>query len=179
MTIEVRTLPAVDLARIAEIDRSEHIDILNEVHGGEVVSHAVDIDVPRWSTEGTGPHSIASFIDFLTPLIDRGATLLGAFDQAVLAGVAVIEERFEGDMAWLAFMHVSRQYRRTGVGGALWTEAFRLARAAGARSMYVSATPSGSAVPFYLAMGCQLVAEPHPQLYDAEPEDIHLILPIS
>jgi GNAT superfamily N-acetyltransferase len=173
--MEVRAMPATDLGRLAEIDRSEHIDTLYEVHGGELVALPADIDVPRWSLEGSGPHTVASFVEGLAPIVDRGATLLGALDQTALAGVAIIEERFEGDMAWLAFMHVSRRFRRAGVGAALWAEAVRLARSAGARSMYVSATPSGSAVSFYLAQGCRLVAEPHPALFEKEPEDIHLI----
>jgi hypothetical protein len=42
--------------------------------------------------------------------------------------------------------------------------------------MYISATPSEHTVNFYLALGCQLAAEPDSELLELEPEDIHLEL---
>src|SRR5207249_1049373 len=51
--------------------------------------------------------------------------------------------RFDGLLAWLAFLHVSRPHRRRGVASALWNEAVDLALAAGAGSLYVSAVPTG------------------------------------
>jgi GNAT superfamily N-acetyltransferase len=144
----VRALPADDLSVIGEIDRSEHIDTIFEVHVGGLTSRSVDMDVPRWNLEAEGAHSVRGFIETLMPIVDRGAVLLAAFDQVTVAGVAIVEDQFEGDMAWLAFMHVSRGYRRRGVGSALWTEAVNRARSVGASTMYVSATPSGSAVGF-------------------------------
>jgi predicted N-acetyltransferase YhbS len=173
--IEVRVLPADRLSAIAEIDRSEHIDTIFEVRAGNLSSRAVDIDVPRWNLEGVDPHSVGAFRDDLAPILERGATLLGAFDGDDVVGVAIVEGRFDGDMAWLAFLHVSRTYRRLGVGSALWAEAIDLARMAGARSIYVSATPSGSAVGFYLARGCKVVTVPNDELYAAEPEDVHMV----
>jgi GNAT superfamily N-acetyltransferase len=72
-------------------------------------------------------------------------------DEGETAGAAIVDPVFEPPMAWLAWLHVSRPHRRLGVAHALWTEATTLARAAGATSMYISATPTGSAVGFYLA----------------------------
>jgi hypothetical protein len=40
--------------------------------------------------------------------------------------------------------------------------------------MYISATPSEHTVDFYMRLGCRLAAEPDPELYAFEPEDIHL-----
>lgn len=177
--IAVRVLPADRLGVIAEIDRSEHIDTLYEVRGGELTSRPVDIDVPRWTADGAGPHSIQGFLDCLAPVLERGATLLGAFDRDQLAGIAIVEERFEGDMAWLVLLHVSNPYRRQGVGTALWTEAVDRARSAGSDTMYVSATPSGSAVGFYLQRGCVLARPPHTGLLAKEPDDIHLVVAIG
>ncbi len=177
--IDVRVLPADRLGMIAEIDRTEHIDTLYEVRGGELTGRPADIDVPRWASEGTGPHSVQGFIDWLEPLLELGATLLGAFDADQPAGVAIVEERFEGEMGWLVFLHVSNAYRRRGVGTALWTEAVGRARSAGSRSMYVSATPSASAVGFYRGQGCELARPPHAGLLAKEPDDIHLVAVID
>jgi ribosomal protein S18 acetylase RimI-like enzyme len=78
-------------------------------------------------------------------------------------------------MAWLTFLHVSRPHRRRGAATALWGEATSLARAAGRSQLYVSATPTGSAVGFYLRQGCRLADPVHPALWAAEPDDIHLV----
>ena len=78
-------------------------------------------------------------------------------------------------MAWLAYMHVSRLYRRQGVGRMLWDEAERIAREREATSIYVSAIPSGPAIDFYAGHGCRPVEEPHSELFAREPEDIHLV----
>ena len=59
---------------------------------------------------------------------------------------------------------------------ALWDECVRLARGSGATQMYVSATPTRSAVGFYLSRGCRLAQPVHARLFEEEPEDIHLIL---
>lgn len=77
-------------------------------------------------------------------------------------------------MAELAVLHVSRAYRRQGIGTRLLTEVLRLAKESGAQSIYVSAAPTGSAVGFYRSKGFEPTIEPHPELYEAEPEDIHM-----
>jgi predicted N-acetyltransferase YhbS len=82
-------------------------------------------------------------------------------------------------MAWLVFLHVSNAYRRQGVGSGLWSAAIDRVRAAGCLSIYVSATPSASAVGFYLDRGCEVVRVPHSALYAEEPDDIHLVATID
>ena len=89
-------------------------------------------------------------------------------------GVAIVVPELEPELAWLAFLHVSRPHRRRGAATALWGAAVERARSAGATSLYVSATPTGSAVGFYLRQGCRLADPVHPRLYGDEPEDIHL-----
>ena len=51
------------------------------------------------------------------------------------------------------------------------------ARLGEARSIYVSATPTGSPVGFYLRQGCLLANPAHPVLIAKEPDDIHLLCP--
>jgi predicted N-acetyltransferase YhbS len=65
-------------------------------------------------------------------------------------------------------------HRRLGAASSLWDAGVDLARGAGATSLYVSATPTGSAVGFYLSRGCQLADPVHPDLFAHEPDDIHL-----
>jgi hypothetical protein len=95
LMIEVRALPADRLSVITEIDRSEPVDTIFEVRAGDLTSRSVDLDVPRWSSQDKGPHSVSGFIDDLRPILDRGAALLAAYDQDAVAGVAIVEEHFE------------------------------------------------------------------------------------
>jgi ribosomal protein S18 acetylase RimI-like enzyme len=107
--------------------------------------------------------------------------VLGAFDGGKLVGAASLRYRITEDMAQLVSLHVSRGFRRRGVATALAEEIFRLARASWARRIYVSATPSASAVGFYRANGFELAEQVNEELFALEPEDIHMIkgLPFS
>ena len=177
--MRVDRLVADDVALIAEIDRSEHVDVQYAVRDGQLVEVPVFMeDIPTWPDDG-GEHSITRMLEFCTPIVEGGATLLGAFtDDDELAGLAIVDPTFEPALAWLALLHVSRPHRRTGAATALWAEAARLASDAGAGSMYVSATPTGSAVGFYLSQGCRLAKPVHPALFANEPDDIHLVCPV-
>ena len=177
--VNLRRLGLDAVGLVADIDRSERIDTKYFVEAGQLRSAAVPVlEVPRWYTEGDGDFTVAHQIEFCSEAIAGGGILLGAFDAEAVLGLCVVNPAFEPPMAWLAFLHVTAPARRGGVASALWAEAVALARTAGARSLYVSATPSPSAVGFYLGQGCRLT-EPHPELFAREPEDIHLSLALD
>ena len=77
-------------------------------------------------------------------------------------------------VAQLAYLHVSRLYRRRGVAARLARELMRCASEPGARRIYVSATPSESAVGFYRSPGFR-PTDPMPELLELEPDDVHMI----
>src|SRR3954447_1866996 len=175
--MNVRRLEPIDVALVALIDRSEHVEAQYRIEGGRLVEAPVLMaDIPPWDPDGSGEHSVASHAAFCASVVASGAALLGAFDDdGELMGLATVHPTFEPGLAWLATLHVSRRHRRRGAASALWDTGAALARDAGARALYVSATPTGSAVGFYLARGCRLADPVHPTLYAQEPEDIHLV----
>ncbi len=178
--VEVRRLLARDVSLIATVDRSEHVDVEYAVIDGRLTERPVSMsEIPTWNPIGHGPHTVAAKIDLCASLIAEGAVLLGAFDNALPLGLAVVDPAFEPKLAWLAFLHVSRPNRRRGAAHALWQAAVDLAHAAGAEAIYVSATPTGSAVGFYLRQGCRLADPVHPALFAKEPDDIHLICSLA
>jgi len=63
-----------------------------------------------------------------------------------------------------------------GIARHLTQEMIAYARQDGADRVYVSATPSGSAVGFYRSQGFRLCPDPLPELFKLEPEDIHMVL---
>jgi GNAT superfamily N-acetyltransferase len=171
--IEIKRMNNSDIDRIAEIDRSEHVTQAYSVRNGKLVAEEVDWRVPRWFE--TGPeHSVPTLVEFLSPRLRQGATMCGAFSGDWLVGVMVYRRDLTADMAQLVFLHVSNGYRRQGIATRLTAECIRMAKADGAKQLYVSATPSESAVGFYQSQGFRLVDEPNPELYALEPEDIHM-----
>ena len=179
--MKVRRLEPDDVRLIGTIDRSEHVKDQYRVVDGRLVVAPVSIaDIPPWDRHGSGEHTVAAHIAFCASVVADGAALLGAFDEdGDLMGLATVHPTFEPRLAWLATLHVTRKHRRRRAASALWEASIELGRAAGARSMYVSATPTGSAVGFYLDRGCQLADPPHPKLFADEPDDIHLVCPLD
>ncbi|MCJ7534547.1 MAG: GNAT family N-acetyltransferase [Anaerolineales bacterium] len=162
--------------RISELDRSEHVTRAYEIESGVLTQVEVDWQVPGWFLDGDGDHSLAEQLAFCRSHLDQGGVMLGAFKDDLLVGVAVVRPRLREDMAQLAFLHVSRKFRRRGIARRLLEGACEIAHSAGVHRMYVSAVPSGSALGFYLAQGYRLAESVDPELYALEPEDIHLIL---
>jgi ribosomal protein S18 acetylase RimI-like enzyme len=174
--VTVRRLEPSDVVLVASIDRSEHVEVQYRIEDSRLVEAPVVMaDIPAWDPDGSGEHSVARHIAFCASVLADGATLLGAYDGDELMGLATVHPRFEPGLAWLATLHVSRAHRRRGAASALWEAGVALSLAVDARSLYVSATPTGSAVGFYLAHGCQLADPVHPKLFALEPEDIHLV----
>jgi GNAT superfamily N-acetyltransferase len=175
----VERLDRDDLPRvIATIERSEHVEVEYAVENGRLVERPVTMtEVPDWDPIGDGPFSVADKVRFCESVVDdHGGVVLAALDDDTIAGAAAVAPSFEPPLAWFAFLHVTRPLRRRGAAGALWTASVDLARASGATQLYVSATPTGSAVGFYLSRGCRLAAPVHPTLFELEPDDIHLII---
>jgi predicted N-acetyltransferase YhbS len=173
--MQVRRLPPDDVSRVRELDRTEHVDVEFQMVDGRLQERPAEIpDIPAWDPTGSGPHSVAHQMEFCRSAVARGGVFLGALDDERTAGLAIVDPSFEPPLAWLAFLHVSRPYRRRGVAQALWDAAISISVEAGAASIYVSATPTESALGFYLAQGCELARHVHPDLFAAEPEDIHL-----
>jgi GNAT superfamily N-acetyltransferase len=173
--ITLRWLEVTDLDQLADIDRSERIRTAFELQDGALVGRPVEWDVPSFLKEGHGEHSITEQIRFCQSHLDRGGRLLGAFDAERLVGVGLLTPEIRPGIAQLAFLHVSARYRRSGIAARLVRTLIEWASETGARQLYVSAIPSESAVGFYLAQGFAPAEEPLPELFELEPDDIHLI----
>ena len=167
-----RLLTADEVPLIWQIDRREYIANIYRLQGGELVLEAHNFDVPGWQPgqqESDTPRLVADVV--------RGGQAWAAFDGDVIAGAVVIDIRPVGvarDLIQMDWLHVSRDYRGTGLGSMLVGKARDLARERSAAGIYISATPSENTVNFYRARGATLVPEPDAELFELEPEDIHL-----
>ena len=79
------------------------------------------------------------------------------------------------EMAQLAYLHVSSGYRRKGIAKRILNMLIDWVTALDTKKIYVSATPSESAIGFYKSEGFIPTEEPLPELYELEPEDIHMV----
>lgn len=174
-----RTLQATELSRIKHIQRQEVIRTGYEVRNNQLIEKKVFWDAGNFETEGHGPNSLNHQIAFCQNHMSQGATTMGAFSQQLLVGIAVLTPNIRPGLSQLAYLYVSHDFRRKGIASKLLKRLLPVAIEKGSTHIYVSATPSQSAVGFYQSQGFQRVDEPDPQLYALEPEDIHMILNVS
>jgi GNAT superfamily N-acetyltransferase len=172
--ITYRRLVRADLGRIGEIDRTECIDGLYVQQGDRLERRFGDFSAPAWFSEGEGEHSVAHQRAECERHLAAGGIALGAFVNGRLVGIGIVRPRVRPGIAQLAFLFVSNGYRVQGIGRHLSEELERLAREGGDTTMVVSATPSFNTVRFYVHQGFEPMAEPLPELYELEPEDVHL-----
>jgi GNAT superfamily N-acetyltransferase len=167
-------LVRADLQRISEIDRTERIDTLYVQHGERLERRFGNFSAPAWFTEGEGEHSVAHQRAECERQLAAGGIALGAFANGRLVGIGIVRPPIRPGIAQSAVLHVSNGHRAQGIGQHLSGELERLAREEGDTAMVVSATPSLNTVRFYLRQGFSPMAEPLPELYELEPEDVHL-----
>lgn len=172
--ITYRRLVADDLSRLDEIDRTERIDTLYVQHGSQLEAKNGDWSAPPWLGEEEGEHSVAYQRAECERHLAAGAIALGAFADERLVGVGLVTPHLRPGIAQLAYLHVSDGYRGRGIGGHLSDELERLAREEGDTAMVVSATPSANTVRFYLRRGFEPSPEPLTELYELEPDDVHM-----
>jgi GNAT superfamily N-acetyltransferase len=173
--IAYRHLTAPDLARIGEIDRTERIDTLYVQHGPRLEARVGDFSARSWFEDGEGEHSVAHQRAECERYLAAGGIAVGAFADERLVGIGIVRPHLRPGLAQCAYLHVSDGYRSAGIGRHLIVELERLAREQGDTAMVVSATPSLNTVRFYLGRGFEPMAEPLPELYELEPEDVHML----
>jgi predicted N-acetyltransferase YhbS len=171
-----RTLTEDDLPRLADIDRSETVHVGFALHDGDLVRTSVHWNIPDFRRHGGGDHTLTHQVAFCKRHLAAGATMIGAFDGEMLVGVGVLTPEIGPGLAQLAYLHVSSPRRRQGIASSITRRLLELARGLGAERVYVSATPSQSAVEFYRSFGFVPAAQPVPELYALEPDDIHMVL---
>lgn len=170
--IEGRALSRDEISEIWRIDRSESIEAVYHFVDGTLILEPEQHDAKGWP-----PEEAEKYTPILEDCHGRGGWFYGLFDDRKPVGVAVLESRFigkDGDQLQLRFLHVSRDYRDRGFGKQLFSLAATEARRRGARSLYISATPSEHTIDFYLRLGCRVAPRPDPELFELEPRDIHL-----
>ena len=115
----------------------------------------------------------------LKQLYEQGSIFIGAFDAAEkLVGVSVVSNQIIADYPnakLLHYFYVDADHQGQGIGAKLMQAAKQSAKQLCANQLYISATPSRHTVDFYIKHGAQPLSLPDQQLWQLEPEDIHLL----
>jgi GNAT superfamily N-acetyltransferase len=172
--IKYRWLDRSGLDKLRDLDRSESIRRGYRVREGVLEGFDVDWDVPNFEPEGQTEHSLQAQIDFCLGHLEAVGCVLGAFWDKRFVGIGVVRSQIQAGVDQLAFLHVSRDVRRQGIAREIVARLEQRAINAGAVELYVSATPSQSAVEFYQAQGFILTKDQIPELLSLEPNDIHM-----
>ena len=170
--MNIRELTRSEIPNIWTIDRSEVIDNVYYLRDGKLVLEPEHYDMTGWP-----PGEPEHYTPFLLDCFNRGGDFWGVFEDEQLIGVVILESKFIGgqkDTLQMKFLHVSNNFRKQGLGKRMFLLAAEKARQLGAKKMYVSAAPSENTVNFYLRLGCVLAREIDRELFELEPEDIHL-----
>lgn len=118
----------------------------------------------------------------LKQFYEQGALFIGAFDAAEkLVGVSVVSNQIIADYPHAKLLHyfyVDADQQGKGIGAKLMQAAKGSAKQLGAKQLYISATPSRRTVDFYIKHDAQPLSAPDQQLWQLEPEDIHLLCPL-
>lgn len=167
--IVIRELPLEELNQAVQIDVSE---------SGNIVYGFVDGDLQiisdNWQRSARDALKWERNLEMWVNVLKLDI-ILGAFDEQNLVGLASLRYRLTENQAQLVSLHIDKDYRRQGIATQLTREIIRLAEESGAREIYVSATPSKSAVEFYRHLGFQPTQQVNKEMFELEPEDIHMV----
>ncbi|MCT4544915.1 MAG: GNAT family N-acetyltransferase [Vallitalea sp.] len=175
--MKYRVLKKSELNLLGEIDRKE---IVNEVYYYR--SNKLEMINEFYNIKGWYSEELYDYINRLEDIYERNGTILGAFDNNKIVGLGALESKFIGknnDQLKLDMLYISNTYRRKGIGKKLVNLLSEKAKESGAKSIYISATPFKNTVDFYLAIGAKLTDEIDKDLYELEPEDIHMVLELN
>ena len=97
-----------------------------------------------------------------------------AFDGDAVVGEIMLKPELNENRLIIDSLHVSREFRRCGIGRRLVETVADYARGRGASALYASCCSSEETIDFYKAMGFRLSEHPIPSCVEDEPFDIQM-----
>ena len=175
MFIQYRQLDQDQIKFIKRIDRSETVEKVYHLRDGQLVLEDEKFEISNdwWQSE--------EVVKIIRPRVEKiaeeGGYVLGAFDERRIVGICALDSRFLLKKRLnVDILFVNRRYRGKGIGTHLMEMLKEEAINREAKHLYVSATPSENTVNFYMGLKFKLAKKVEPELFEREPEDIHLEL---
>lgn len=162
---------------LGTIDRSERIDAVYRATNGILELKETQQEVHSWDSI-----ELTAYVARLEAVIDSAGRVYGAWDEHRLVGIGSLDTSGVGGesaVMKLDMLYVSAEYCGRGIGRRLTEMLASQARAFGATSLYISATPTRGTVDAYLCMEAKVLGSPDPEMLAREPDDIHLVLNLA
>ncbi|EFA77450.1 hypothetical protein PPL_12052 [Heterostelium album PN500] len=165
-----------DIRSLWDIDRSEVIKSIYKVSKDGAGSKVL-VECPKYQVyNGFPPGEPEKYNPVLEDCFDRGGYFCVIRDPVSnrVLGAAVLDTKkigVDNDLLTLVFFFIGVELR--GKGFCVLSEAKQID---GVNGLYISAIPGKNTVDFYIAQGCKLIDTLDQELYEREPEDVHLIL---
>lgn len=177
VNIELRPLAQSELELIwSQINRRELITQMYWQHGDELEAYDCHHDVEAWDAKMVAEDRIS-----LNKAYNKGAIFTGAWDAERLVGVCVVSKEpiasFVG-ARFLKYFYIDADYRGCGIGAKLMQAAKHSVQQLKGNALYISSIPTCNTVDFYISQGAEVLVEPDPDLFELEPEDVHLLCQI-
>lgn len=172
--LKYRELKSEEIEKLREIDRREVINQIYYYRNGKL-----ELENEYYDMKGFPDGELDVIIKRQYELVENGGCLVGVFQSDLLVGVASLENQLRGqhnNYLKMDILFVSHNYRKYGIGSRLIEIVKEKARELGGEKLYISATPSKNTIDFYMRNGAVLTKELDKELYELEPEDIHLEL---
>ena len=109
--------------------------------------------------------------EYLKKQIERGGSVVAAYDGDVLIGFGSVDGCLAGESAKnanLTMLFVDDKWKRKGIGKKLFIKLCMCARNMGAEKLFISSIASAETVAFYFSMGCEDAGEIIPAHVDTE-----------
>jgi len=167
-----RELVENEIDQIWNIDRTEYVDTNYIYIDGKIKEKKIDKTFYGWP-----PNEDKIYGPILKDCYKRGGFFLGGFENEKLKAIVVLESKWIGinkDSLQLKFLHIDQAFRRKGIGRILFERALQKARQCKAKRIYISACENKNTVEFYKHMGCEITDDIDQELFQLEPNDIHM-----
>lgn len=92
---------------------------------------------------------------YIKEQITDGGFAIGAFENETLVGFVCVNGTIIDTYANLTMLFIDDNYKRKGIGRALFQRAKQEALLIGAKKLFISAIPSMQTISFYFSVGCK------------------------
>ena len=170
--MKFRNMTANELSRIWQIDRTEYVEAIYSYEKGRLKEHPIKETYHGWA-----PGDEEAYTPIIARCFQQGGFFWGGFVADKLKSIVILDTKWIGkhkDTLQLEFLHIDRAYRKQGIGKILFKKAVEEARLRGAKRLYISSTENKNTVEFYRHMGCSITKDVESELYQLEPNDIHM-----
>lgn len=176
--IELRPLESTEIDLIwSHIDRRELITQMYWQNQDELEAYDCHHDVEAWDKE-----MLRKDPADLKKAYAQGAAFIGAWAGQQLVGICVVARRPVESISGahlLKYFYIDANHRSLGIGTKLMRAALESVQAFHGDALYISSIPTCNTVDFYINQGAELLVVPDPDLFELEPEDVHLLCPVS